>query len=60
MAAPDYGFQSREPTTRKDGQLLDVENSGGVSPANAPASVRAAEANFANGWFKTITEEVFG
>jgi len=29
-------------------------------PANAPAAFRAQEATFANGWFKTITEEVFG
>jgi hypothetical protein len=31
-----------------------------VSPLDAPASFRAAEATFANGWFKNITEEVFG
>jgi hypothetical protein len=43
-----------------DGQLKDVEGSGGVSPINAPASTRAAEATFANGWFSTITQEVFG
>jgi hypothetical protein len=43
-----------------DGQIKDVEGSGGVSPADAPSSVRAAEAIFATGWFKTITAEVFG
>jgi hypothetical protein len=31
-----------------------------VSPADAPSTARAAEAIFANGWFKTITAEVFG
>jgi sulfide dehydrogenase [flavocytochrome c] flavoprotein chain len=60
VAAPDYGFSVAGTYRPKDGQLLEVENSGGVSPANAPPSVRAAEANFANGWYKTITEEVFG
>ena len=43
-----------------DGQLKDVEGAGGVSPANAPSLVPSAGSEFANGWFKTITEEVFG
>jgi sulfide dehydrogenase [flavocytochrome c] flavoprotein subunit len=43
-----------------DGQLKEVEGSGGVSPADAPSSTRVLEAEFANGWFKTITDEVFG
>jgi NADPH-dependent 2,4-dienoyl-CoA reductase/sulfur reductase-like enzyme len=60
LVAPDYGITVASVIRPKDGQLQDVETSGGVSTANAPASVRAAEANFANGWFKTITEEVFG
>jgi hypothetical protein len=37
-----------------------VDAGGGVSPLNASAAFRAQEAAFANGWFKTITEEVFG
>jgi Flavocytochrome c sulphide dehydrogenase, flavin-binding len=32
----------------------------GVSPADAPSSTRVQEAELANGWFKTITDEVFG
>jgi hypothetical protein len=39
---------------------VDVEGAGGVSPINAPASVRAAEASQADGWFNTITTEAFG
>jgi sulfide dehydrogenase [flavocytochrome c] flavoprotein subunit len=60
VAAPDYGFSVASVARPKDGMLADVENSGGVSPVDAPASVRKAEAEFANGWFKTITGEVFG
>jgi len=37
-----------------------VPGSGGVSPAEAPRSTRAAEAIFAEAWFRTITAEVFG
>src|SRR3984893_13535224 len=60
LVAPDYGISVAGVYRPADGQLKEVEGSGGVSPANAPSSARAAEAIFANGWFKTITEEVFG
>ena len=43
-----------------NGVLTEVEGSGGISPPDAPPSTRALEATFANGWFKTITTEVFG
>ena len=58
LAAPDYGISIANVYRPKDGVLVDA--GGGVSPANAPASFRAQEAMFANGWFKTITGEVFG
>ena len=58
LAAPDYGISIANVYRSKDGVLVDA--GGGVSPANAPASFRAQEAMFANGWFKTITGEVFG
>jgi sulfide dehydrogenase [flavocytochrome c] flavoprotein chain len=60
LVAPDYGISVAGVYRLADGQIKDVEGSGGVSPADAPSSVRAAEAIFANGWFKTITAEVFG
>ncbi len=60
LLAPDYGISVAGVYAPADGQLKEVEGSGGVSPADAPTSTRALEAKFANGWFKTITEEVFG
>jgi sulfide dehydrogenase [flavocytochrome c] flavoprotein subunit len=60
LVAPDYGISVAGVYRPADGQLKDVEGSGGVSPINAPASTRAAEATFAHGWFSTITQEVFG
>jgi NADPH-dependent 2,4-dienoyl-CoA reductase/sulfur reductase-like enzyme len=60
LVAPDYGISVAGVYSPKDGVLADVPNSGGVSPADAPAAFRATEATLANGWFKTITEEVFG
>jgi NADPH-dependent 2,4-dienoyl-CoA reductase/sulfur reductase-like enzyme len=60
LVAPDYGISIAGVYRPKDGQLVDVENSGGVSPLDAPATTRVQEANFAAGWFNTITGEVFG
>ena len=58
LVAPDYGISVANLYRPKDGVLVDA--GGGVSPLNASAAFRAQEAAFANGWFKTITEEVFG
>jgi sulfide dehydrogenase [flavocytochrome c] flavoprotein subunit len=60
LAAPDYGISIAGVYEPRNGQLTDVKGAGGVSPAKAPRSARELEANFANGWFKAITEEVFG
>jgi hypothetical protein len=60
LVAPDYGISVAGVYKPADGQLKDVEGSGGVSPVDAPPAARALEANFAEGWFKTITAEVFG
>ena len=58
LVAPDYGISVANSYAPADGQIKDL--GGGVSPADAPSTTRAAEAIFANGWFKTITGEVFG
>ena len=60
LVAPDYGISVAAVYRPKDGILVEVENAGGVSPLNAPHSVREEEAKFADGWFNTITTEVFG
>jgi NADPH-dependent 2,4-dienoyl-CoA reductase/sulfur reductase-like enzyme len=60
VVAPDYGITVAGVYRPKDGVLSDIEGAGGVSPIDAPASTRAAEAKYADGWFNTITTEVFG
>ena len=59
LVAPDYGISVAGVYRAADGQLKEVEGSGGVSPIDASSSTRALEARLADGWFKTITEEVF-
>ena len=60
LVKPDYGISVAGVYAPSKGLLADVPGAGGVSPANAPASFRAAEASYAEGWYKTITGEVFG
>jgi sulfide dehydrogenase [flavocytochrome c] flavoprotein chain len=60
LVAPDYGISVAGVYQPADGQLKEIEGSGGVSPVDAPTSTRALEATLANDWFKTVTQEVFG
>ena len=60
LVAPGYGISVAGVYRPSNGQLTDVEGAGGVSPADAPASFRALEADYAEAWFRTITAEVFG
>ena len=60
LVAPDYGISVAGVYTPAAGQLADVPGAGGVSPAEAPRTQRAAEAVLAEAWFRTITSEVFG
>jgi sulfide dehydrogenase [flavocytochrome c] flavoprotein chain len=60
LVAPDYGISVAGVYQPTNGQLADVPGSGGVSPGEAPRASRALEAALAEGWFRTITAEVFG
>ena len=60
LAAPDYGFSVAGVYHPVNGQWLEVEGASGVSPVDASRTFRNQEAKFANGWFNTITSEIFG
>jgi NADPH-dependent 2,4-dienoyl-CoA reductase/sulfur reductase-like enzyme len=60
IVAPNYGITVAGVYTPNNGILAEVQGSGGVSPLDAPRSQRAQEALFAEGWFNTLTAEVFG
>jgi sulfide dehydrogenase [flavocytochrome c] flavoprotein chain len=60
LVAPDYGISVAGVYHPANGVLADVEGAGGTSPLDAPASVRALEAGYAEDWFRTITAETFG
>ena len=60
LVAPDYGISIAGVYQPANGLLTDMPGAGGVSPLDAPRSVRAQEAVYAETWFKTITSSVFG
>jgi len=60
LVAPDYGISIVGVYQAVNGQYVDVEGAGGTSAMDAPRETRAAEANYATAWFRTITAEVFG
>jgi sulfide dehydrogenase [flavocytochrome c] flavoprotein chain len=60
LVAPDYGIEVAGVYRPVNGVLTEIPGSGGTSPIDAPAALRALEATFADGWFNTITSEIFG
>ncbi len=61
LVAPDYGISvAAVYRLGPDGKITAVEGSGGVSPSGASAEFRQSEANYAWGWYKSITSEIFG
>lgn len=60
LVAPDYGISIAGVYRPANGLLADVPGAGGVSPLGASKTVRAQEASYAEAWFKTITDGVFG
>ena len=60
IVQPDYGISVAGVYRPEKDLFVDIEGAGGVSPLDAPAATRVAEAQFAHGWYKTITRETFG
>lgn len=60
LVAPGYGISVAGVYQPGEGLLRDVPGAGGTSPLDAPASVRQAEAAYAEDWFATITTDAFG
>jgi NADPH-dependent 2,4-dienoyl-CoA reductase/sulfur reductase-like enzyme len=59
LVGPEYGITVAGVYRPDKGQLADIPGAGGVSPIEADASFRMQEALYAEGWFRTITSEVF-
>lgn len=60
MIGPDYGISIAAVYRAVNGQMTAVPNSGGVSPMGADANFRMQEAHYAEGWYASITQDMFG
>jgi Uncharacterized NAD(FAD)-dependent dehydrogenases len=57
--SPTYGITVAGIYRAKEGKLIEVPNSGGVSPKGAPADFRALEAAYAEAWYANITQDIW-
>ena len=61
LLAADYGISVAAVYRLDDaGEIAPVPGSGGVSPAGAPRAFRRAEADYARGWYASITADLYG
>ncbi len=59
VIGPDYGISVANVYVVKDGKMA-VAPGGGVSPAEADAAFRKAEARYAEGWYRSNIAEAWG
>lgn len=60
LVGPDYGISVAAVYKVDGGKMIAVPGAGGVSPAQADAEFRKAEARYAENWYKANTAEVWG
>lgn len=61
LVSPEYGISiAAVYRLNEKGVLEGVKGAGGLSPKDAPRLQRVQEANYAQGWYKGITQDSFG
>ena len=56
----DYGISVAGVYRAQEGKLIEVPNSGGVSPLDGNAAFRKAEADYGAAWYKAISADIWG
>jgi sulfide dehydrogenase [flavocytochrome c] flavoprotein subunit len=59
ILAPDHGISVAGVYELKDGEIVSVPGAGGLSSPDADARTRAIEVQFAIGWYRNITSDMF-
>ncbi len=59
LIAPDYGISVADVYRVTPQGIVAAPNAGGVSPANADAAFRRAEARYAQGWYSSMSQEIW-
>ena len=60
LVAPDYGISVANVYHIRDEKIAAVEGTGGVSPKDVGADFRQREAEYARGWYASITQDAWG
>ncbi|PCI36971.1 MAG: cytochrome C [Rhodospirillaceae bacterium] len=60
LVSADYGISVAMVYGFADGHITKIKGSGGLSPTGASDSFRKQEANYAEGWYKSITKDIWG
>ncbi len=60
VIAPGDGISVAMVYAYKDGKIIKVKGSGGLTPSEFNTEYRAREVQYAHSWFKNITVDVFG
>lgn len=59
LIAPDYGISVADVYRVSPQGIVAAPNAGGVSPANADQAFRVQEARYAEGWYASMTREIW-
>ncbi|MDH5649817.1 MAG: NAD(P)/FAD-dependent oxidoreductase [Gammaproteobacteria bacterium] len=59
LVSPDYGISVAAVYNIQNGTISTIEGAGGVSPADADDVFRKKEAEYAVGWYQSITSDIF-
>lgn len=60
LIGPDYGISVAGVYRAEGDTVIEVPDSGGVSPIDAGPDFRAAEARYGAGWYAAITADIWG
>ncbi|MBB1498833.1 NAD(P)/FAD-dependent oxidoreductase [Paracoccus sp. MC1862] len=60
LIGPDYGISVAGVYRGENGRVVEIEGSGGVSPLDAGADFRQAEADYGAGWYAAICADIWG
>lgn len=60
LVAPDYGISVAMVYGYQDGKIVAIKGSGGLSPSDASDFDRKQEALYADGWYRSISNDIWG
>lgn len=60
LVAPDYGISVAMVYGYEHGRIVKVKGAGGLSPIGADAQFRKQEAQYADGWYRSISDDIWG